>query len=66
MSRESEKDIVAIVAFVLALIIAMPLAAIWSVNVLFGTVIPITFKTWFASFVLCRLVSDSYVKGRKN
>ena len=34
------------------LILSIPLAAIWSVNTLFGLTIPYTFKTWLAAFIL--------------
>jgi len=36
----------------LGLILLWPLAVIWSVNTLFGTVIPMEFRTWLAVVVL--------------
>lgn len=40
-----------VVAAVL-LVVAMPLALIWAVNVLFATAIPVTLKTWAAALLL--------------
>lgn len=35
----------------------IPILGIWSVNVLFGAGIVLTFKTWLAMFVLLAIVS---------
>lgn len=44
---------------VIAAIIFVPLALIWSLNTLFGLTIPWTFKTWFAALVLGAVASGS-------
>lgn len=40
-------------------IVFVPIAAIWSVNLLFGFAIPYTIKTWAASLILSGIVSGS-------
>jgi hypothetical protein len=45
---------------ILALIIIMPVATIWSLNTLFPALaIPITFDTWIATIVLGGVVGGS-------
>ena len=56
------KMILLVIALVLIGIWAVPVAAIWSVNTLFGTVIEVTWKTWMASLILCAVVGGSYTK----
>ena len=41
-----------VIVLVIGLIVAYPLAVIWSLNTLFGFTIPFTFKTWCATMVL--------------
>lgn len=45
------KDVI-ILAVVVILVGTAPLLIIWALNLLFGLTIPITLKTWFATFVL--------------
>ena len=49
------------ILFVLAVsfVLLFPYAVIWSINTLFGLVIPYTWQTWLASFVLTSVVSGS-------
>jgi len=42
--------------FGVLLITLWPIGVIWSVNTLFDTNIPINFKTWLATIVLCALL----------
>lgn len=42
---------------VILMLILGPFLTIWAVNVLFGTAIPFTLKTWFASLILSGAVS---------
>jgi len=42
-----------------ALIVFMPLVAIWSLNTLFGLGIAYTFKTWCAAVILCGCITGS-------
>ena len=51
-----------VIALVLVGILAVPLAAIWSVNTLFGTAIEVTWRTWMASLILCAVVGGSYTR----
>jgi hypothetical protein len=48
-----------IVAIVIALVVLMPFATIWSINTLFGLTIPWTFDTWCASLILSGVVGGS-------
>jgi hypothetical protein len=50
----------------IVLIAVMPLAAIWAVNMLFGTMIPYTFKTWLASLILSGVVAGNVRVNTKN
>jgi hypothetical protein len=52
--KESGSTIIALlfVVLIIALIIVMPLAGIWSLNLLFKLTIPYSLNTWLASFVL--------------
>jgi hypothetical protein len=43
-------------------IICLPLAVIWSLNVLFGIGIPYSLKTWAASLILSGLFAANYSK----
>lgn len=47
-----------IVVLVIALFVAGPLLAIWSLNTLFGLSIAYTLKTWFAVLVLSGIVGS--------
>jgi len=49
-------DTVLIVLFVIILIAAGPLLAMWSVNTLFNTGIEYTFINWLAAFVLMAII----------
>lgn len=49
-----------IVVLAVAIIILMPCATIWSLNVLFPSLaIPLTFDTWCATVILAGVVSGS-------
>lgn len=47
---------VLVIFLVVGLVIAIPLAAIWAINTLFLTAIPITFYTWFAALFLIMVI----------
>lgn len=49
-----------IVLFALLVIMFFPLISIWAVNTLFGTAIPFTLATWFASFWLTVSLATKY------
>lgn len=40
---------------ILLFVLFWPIAAIWAINTLFGTAIPMSFKTWLAAVVLMAL-----------
>lgn len=65
MDGEVVIGIVMILIFIVLLIV-VPFAAIWSVNTLFGTMIPYTFKTWVASLLLSGIVGSSSATVRKS
>jgi hypothetical protein len=49
-----------IIGIVLALVVLMPIATIWSLNTLFPVLaIPLTFDTWCATIVLGGVVGGS-------
>lgn len=45
---------------VVVLLLSLPLAVIWAINVLMGLGIAYTFKTWFAAFVLMAIFSVEF------
>lgn len=47
---------VLVILLVVGLVIAIPLVAIWAINTLFLTAIPITFYTWVAAFFLIMVI----------
>lgn len=49
-----------VAAFIL--LACIPIAAIWSVNVLFGLGIVVSFKTWAAALILCGLIASNRAK----
>lgn len=49
----------------ICLIIVAPFLVIWSLNTLFGLVIPYTFQTWAASLFLSSVVSGGLVSRSK-
>ena len=54
-AQKREKRImkeILLIILILAILGFVPIAAIWSVNTLFLTSIPITFDTWLASLLL--------------
>lgn len=53
-----------LVLLILAIVILLPLAIIWSMNTLFLLGIPYTIATWAATFVLTSIFSK--YKGSKN
>lgn len=59
------KYIVAIV-FGLAIVFFFPLAAIWSLNTLFGLAIEYTFDTWVSAFLLTSLIQGNGLVFRRN
>lgn len=46
-----------VTAVIATIIVFVPIGLIWAINTLFGTAIAVTFKTWFAAFVLISLVN---------
>jgi hypothetical protein len=49
-----------IIAIVLAVVVLMPIATIWSLNALFPALaIPLTLDTWMASLILGGVVGGS-------
>lgn len=48
-----------IALLVIAFVVIMPYATIWSINTLFGLTIPFTFDTWCASLILSGVVGGS-------
>jgi hypothetical protein len=50
-----------LIAVAVAAVVLLPLAFIWSLNVLFSLTIPFTFSTWVASFLLITLFSAGKV-----
>lgn len=44
------------IAFGIAMIILGPIAAIWSVNMLFSLAIPTTFDTWVAALIIMSII----------
>ena len=61
----STAELILVLLIVLALVIIMPLAVIWSVNTLFGTAIAYTFKTWAASLILGGTVGGAKYNSAK-
>jgi hypothetical protein len=55
--------IIFVAAFVLAVVVGWPLAAIWAINVLFGLSIEFNSLTWLAAFILLAAFNGTqYVK----
>lgn len=52
-----------IIIFAIALLVAFPLLAIWSLNLL-GAGIPITMKSWFGAFLLWSFLKITLNAGR--
>lgn len=44
------------ILFGIAMIIIGPIAAIWSVNMLFSLAIPTTFDTWVAALIIMSII----------
>jgi len=60
--RKSYKDTSAyliIFLMVVCFVLLFPYAVVWSLNTLFGLMIPYTWQTWLAAFVLTSVVSGS-------
>lgn len=57
--------IVGVVILVLVGIALLPIAGLWSLNVLFALAIPYTLKTWAAMLVLAMMVGGSAKAGSK-
>lgn len=59
--------LIAMTVIIVMLFVFVPLMIIISINVLFGTVIPLTWQTWLAMFVLINALrwalSQKVVKG---
>ena len=56
-------DTALIVLFVIILIAAGPLLAMWSINTLFSTGIEYTFINWLAAFVLMAIIKARATKS---
>jgi hypothetical protein len=48
-----------IAVIVIAIVVLMPFATIWSINTLFGLTIPFTLDTWLASLILGGVVGGT-------
>jgi len=48
-----------IAVIVIAIVVLMPFATIWSINTLFGLTIPFTLDTWLASLILGSVVGGT-------
>jgi hypothetical protein len=58
--------ILIIIAIVIALLILMPWATIWSLNTLFPVLaIPFTWNTWLAAIILGGVVGGGLVRSSK-
>ena len=60
--KKSYKDTPAyliVLLMVVCFVLLFPYAVVWSLNTLFGLMIPYTWQTWLASFVLTSVVSGS-------
>lgn len=57
--------IVGIIIIAILMVWLAPLAAIWSINTLFGTAIPFTFDTWCAALILSSVVSGQSIVSFK-
>ena len=65
--ENNEKLIAGIILIVLAILIVIlsPLVFIWAINTLFPLVIPYTFTTWCAAFIVICLFGKSAVSLKK-
>lgn len=48
-----------IICLIIMALICIPIAAIWSLNTLFGLGIAYTLKTWAAALVICGIIGGS-------
>lgn len=53
-----------VILIVLGIVVLYPLGIIWSVNALFATGVPYTFKTWMAAFLLTTIFSPAVYAGK--
>ena len=59
--------IILAIAFIIGIIIIMPIAAIWSLNTLFPVVaIPYTIETWLAAFIIPAAFKTSVTLNNKD
>lgn len=50
-------------AFILAVVVGWPIAAIWAINVLFNLSIEVSMVTWLAAFILLAAINGTgYIK----
>jgi len=65
---DSEKIIaaLAILAFVMFMLIVGPFFSIWSINCLFGTEIPLTFKTWCSMAWVLFIIHSVRISTKKS
>jgi len=66
MDTEEIIQVLAVVILMILLVIFVPHAFIWSLNVLFGFTIQHTFTNWCASFCLCAIFGTSRSSGSKS
>lgn len=69
MDNLSLKDPLIVLLIALAALVVVflwPLAMIWSVNVLFGTEIPLSFRTWLATVILVSLLRLCVISSKKD
>ena len=55
-----------LIPVIILLVIFMPILAMWCVDTLFGTNIPVNLKTWFASFLLLAMIGKNGVSYNKS
>ena len=66
--KELENSIAALLAIALLsvlLVVWWPLAVVWSLNTLFQTEIPYSFKTWVAVVVIVTFIRVSTISSEK-
>ena len=55
--------IIFVAAFILAIVVGWPIAAIWAMNVLFNLSIEVSMVTWLAAFILLAAINGTgYIK----
>lgn len=55
-----------VILFAVVMLIMGPIFTIWSLNLLFGLAIPVTFWTWLSMFWLCMVVGGAFKASASN